>query len=357
MFERGPYGVQAVGLEGDGMRGEGLEGRRVLIVGAGNIGSHLAPLVARTGVRLIRVVDRDRVEEKNLANQAFRRADVGRPKAEVLAEHTQGQCPGSVIEARVADLQELPLGLFDVDLVFGALDSRRARQLLVSDSAWPLGVPVVDGGVGEGLVGRVQVFVPGETMACLECGWGGADYRQLAEEYPCDPAATYRAPATVSPAFAGAVVAGIMAAEGLRLLAGEPAPESREIAFDLFHRRFLVSRLRRAPRCRFDHAVVRERLRLGGDPDTATVGDLLDAVGRRFGSAPVQLEFRRLPGQGGFDAERFITPERLRAREGEPLAAFGLQPGDYLRVRSGSESAFVVLDGEKADSTRVGTMT
>ena len=41
-------------------------------------------------------------------------------------------------------------------------------------------MPVVDGGVGHPRLGRVQVFVPGEHAACLECTWGAADYRLAA---------------------------------------------------------------------------------------------------------------------------------------------------------------------------------
>jgi hypothetical protein len=107
---------------------------------------------------------------------------------------------------------------------------------------------VIDGGVGEGLLGRVQVFVPGESSACLECTWGDDDYRHLAAEYPCRPGAAVSAPATAAPACVGAVVAGVMAARWLSLSAGEAPSESREIAFDLRHNRFLDSRLRRAPR-------------------------------------------------------------------------------------------------------------
>jgi molybdopterin/thiamine biosynthesis adenylyltransferase len=313
-----------------------LRNAAVVIAGAGNIGSHLAPLLARAGVRLIRIIDRDRVEAKNLANQDFRREHVGGWKAEVLAERIQGQFPGLTVEARPLDLEDLPLGQFDVDVVFGALDSRRARQALLSEIAWSLEVPAVDGGVGEGLVGRVQVFVPGDTTACLECGWGNADYASLAAEYPCERDAVYNAPSTISPAFSGAVVAGFMAAEGMRLLAGEMGAESREISFDLFHRRFLVSRLRRAPRCRFDHSVVREVIRLANP----SVGDLLEAIRQRFGSTPVHFESRR-----GLPGGRFTTPDSLRRRAGEPLAALGLVVGDRLRVRSATENVWVVVEG------------
>src|SRR5262249_47480446 len=259
-----------------------LSTKSVLLAGAGNIGSHLAPLVGRLGVGLVRIVDRDLVEAKNLATQDFHPEDVGQPKAEVLVRHFQAAFPRMRWEARCCDLEDLPLGEAAVDVVLGALDSRRARQVLISEMAWPLGVPVVDGGVGEGLVGRVQVFVPGPATACLECTWGREDYRRLAEEYPCTAGAAPSAPSTAAPAVTGAVVARLLAAEGLRLRGGEAA-EGREIAFDLRHGRFLVSRLRRSARGRFDHAVVRETIRpaRGG----ATIGDLLDLVAGRFGPA------------------------------------------------------------------------
>jgi molybdopterin/thiamine biosynthesis adenylyltransferase len=320
----------------------------VVQVGAGNIGSFLAPLLARAlapaGGRLL-LIDRDRVETKNLANQDYRPGDVGRPKAEVLAERIRGQVPGLSVEARTGDLETLPLGYFTADVIFGALDSRRARQALISDAAWPLGVPVVDGGVGEGLVGRVQVFVPGEASACLECGWGREDYRRLAEEYPCTAGAAPAVPSTATPAVTGAVVAGLMAAEGLRLLGGQAPAESREVAFDLRHGRFLTSRLRRSARCRFDHAVVRETIRPARVHASATVGDLLDVVARRFGSALVHLECRPgLFGGDGFRAERFVTPERLRPLAGQRLAALGFASEDRIRVRSATESVFVAVD-------------
>jgi molybdopterin/thiamine biosynthesis adenylyltransferase len=318
--------------------------RSVLIAGAGNIGSHLAPLMARAGARLLRIVDRDVVEAKNLTNQDFRRQDIGRPKAEVLAERIRELHSDVTVEAVVGDLEQLPLGLFDVDLICGGLDSRRARQTLVSEIGWPLGKPVVDGGVGEGLLGRVQVFVPGPATACLECGWSNADYQRLVEEYPCNPEETFHAPATQSPAFSGAVVAGLMAAEGVRLLNGSADQESREIAFDLTHRRFLVSRLRRGGKCRFDHAVVGEQLPLRRPFAAATVGDVLEMIEDRFQGSAVQVESRRglFAGQG-FSAERFFGWQRLRPHAAESLASIGLQCGDYLRLRHATGQAFVTL--------------
>jgi molybdopterin/thiamine biosynthesis adenylyltransferase len=312
----------------------------VLIAGAGNIGSHLAPLLARAGVGLLRIVDRDVVEERNLAQQDYEPRDIGCGKAVALARRMQRQIPQLRIEPFVADLEDVPLSAFRVDVLLGALDSRRARQILVSERGWPLGVPVIDGGVGEGLLGRVQTFAPGDGAACLECTWGEVDHRHLAAEYPCVPGAVPTAPATVGPACVGAVVAGIMAARCLTLLEGERPTESREIAFDLRHNRFLASRLRRSLRCHFDHEVVREVRTLPGD---ACVGQLLALIEDRFGTKPAHLEGLRPARRDSFTATRFLPTESLRSRVGEPLTTLGLGPGHGVRVRCGSESAFLLL--------------
>lgn len=233
-----------------------LAASSVLIAGAGNIGSHLAPQIARAGVGRICLVDRDRVEAKNLATQAFRPEDVGRFKAEALAERLRESFPQQSIEARACELEALSPDDISVDVMLGALDSRRARQVLVSEMGWPRGVPVVDGGVGEGLLGRVQVFLPGPVSACLECTWGREDYRQLAAEYPCLPGANTVGRPTISTAFLGNFTAAVMTAECLRVLAGRAGSDSYEVVFDLKHYQFRRYLLRRSSTCRRDHTIV-----------------------------------------------------------------------------------------------------
>lgn len=237
----------------------------VLLAGAGNIGSPLAGFLARSGIRLLKVVDRDCVEAKNVATQDYRPEDVGRPKVDVLANRLRAQFPGLTVLPYRVDVRDLALAECEVDLILGALDSRLARQALLSEIAWPLGIPAVDGGVGEGLRGRVQVFMPGDETACLECGWGEADYRLLAAEYPCVPGAGAVAPPTAAPAFLGGAVAAVMMAEAVRIIGGQAPEQSQEIAFDLFHRQHLVTRLRRNPRCRFDHEATRRASWTGGE--------------------------------------------------------------------------------------------
>src|SRR5882757_9341094 len=61
-----------------------LADQRLTICGAGALGSHLADNLARQGVRQLRVIDRDRVEEHNVSTQLYGESDVGAWKVEVL---------------------------------------------------------------------------------------------------------------------------------------------------------------------------------------------------------------------------------------------------------------------------------
>ena len=54
-----------------------LAGQHLTICGAGALGSHLADNLARQGVRHLRVIDRDRVEEHNVSTQLYGESDVG----------------------------------------------------------------------------------------------------------------------------------------------------------------------------------------------------------------------------------------------------------------------------------------
>jgi molybdopterin/thiamine biosynthesis adenylyltransferase len=307
-----------------------LSGRAVLVAGVGNVGSLLPALLARAGVGCVRLVDRDVVEEKNLTAQDYRPEDVGRSKADVQAERLRAQFPHLTVESYPVDLEDLPMSVAMVDLILGGLDSRRARQVLVGEIGWPLGVPVVDGGVGDPLLGRVQVFVPGDETACLECTWGAADYRLAAAEYPCVPGAPAKAAPTGAPAFLGAFTASLMVSEAVRVTSGG-VTESYEIPFDLNHLHLRRFSLRRAARCRHDHTITRETIDAG-----QSIGEMLGAIEKRFGTRGVSLSARRAIG-------RYLNVETLRQRQQEPLAKLGLVRGDRVRVRCDTESAWLCI--------------
>jgi len=61
--------------------------RKVLVIGAGGIGSFLIPLLDKVGLYDITVADPDKVETKNIPYQNFQVTDVGNNKALVMKDH------------------------------------------------------------------------------------------------------------------------------------------------------------------------------------------------------------------------------------------------------------------------------
>ena len=59
----------------------------VTICGAGALGANLTENLARSGFGNLKVIDRDRIEERNLSTQPYYRSDIGAFKAKILANH------------------------------------------------------------------------------------------------------------------------------------------------------------------------------------------------------------------------------------------------------------------------------
>ena len=71
-----------------------LAAARVGVAGLGGLGSHIAVMLARSGVGALHLVDFDLVDESNLNRQHYFREHLGRPKTEALAEQLRRIDPG-----------------------------------------------------------------------------------------------------------------------------------------------------------------------------------------------------------------------------------------------------------------------
>ncbi len=321
----------------DATVGSRLSSARVLLAGLGNIGSFLAVLLAPL-VGFVRLVDRDSIEVRNATNQLYRPEDQGQAKVDVVARQIASTTPQLQVERRIADIEDLPWEDFaDVDLVMAGLDSLRARQLLL-EKHYPLNIPYIDGAVGEVLLARVQVLLPGE--ACLECSWTPSQYRQLMREAPCRPgAAPIDAPRTIAPGCAGAAAAAIMVAQCMKLFSEDPPRESYEIYGDLLAGQFAKYRRRRNERCRYRHDVEPQLIQLEAPLSRATVADLIDVVRQHFAAERVQLEFRRgILGSSLFATDCLTEPEQLQPLRHRRLSDMGLTPRDRIVVRAVADS-------------------
>ncbi len=110
---------------------ETLGAARIVICGAGAIGSQLADNLARHGAANLRVVDRDRVEERNIGTQIFDRSEIGAPKAETVAARVF-RATGAEIESFNKNLDEKSIAklLRGADITVDCLDNSAGRALI-----------------------------------------------------------------------------------------------------------------------------------------------------------------------------------------------------------------------------------
>jgi len=231
-----------------------IRAARVLVVGAGALGSCLAEMMARAGVAELRLVDRDYVEPSNLQRQSlYDESDAlqGLPKA-VAAEAKLRRLNSEVaVKGIVADLgaDNAPELLRGVELLLDGTDNFETR-FLINDLCVREGIPWVYGAC-VGAYGLALAVRPHATP-CLRC---------VLQELPAPGSGpTCETAGVIAPVVH--VIAGIQAGEALKLLAGRTeALLPGMVTVDLWTGLFSVMDLRdQEPSCpacvlgRFDYA-------------------------------------------------------------------------------------------------------
>jgi molybdopterin/thiamine biosynthesis adenylyltransferase len=143
--------TQQVVVEGFGEEAQAdLRAGRVLIIGAGGLGTPVATVLAAAGVGAITIMDADRVEVANLHRQfQFAPADVGAFKAAVLAERLKVQNPDvRIVAITTAFTEEQAPLVGGHDVVCDCTDNLEAR-LAIDAACGKHGVPLVFGAAQE----------------------------------------------------------------------------------------------------------------------------------------------------------------------------------------------------------------
>ncbi len=194
-----------------------LRGARVLVVGAGGLGSPLLQYLAAAGVGVIGVVDDDCVSLSNLQRQVLHGTpDLGRLKTDSAAEAVARLNPHVAVEAHPVRLAESNAAalLERYDIVADGSDNFATRYL-VSDAAFRAKIPLVTAAVGA-MDASLTTLRPFERNAA---GDPNPTYRCLFPEPP--PAGTV--PACAEAGVLGAltgVVGSLMALEVIREIVG-----------------------------------------------------------------------------------------------------------------------------------------
>jgi molybdopterin/thiamine biosynthesis adenylyltransferase/rhodanese-related sulfurtransferase len=217
-----------------------LKAARVIVVGAGGLGSPAAMYLAAAGVGTIGLVDDDRVELTNLQRQLLHdTADVGRPKTESARDRLLALNPEIDVRLhtrRLASENALSI-LGEYDVIVDGSDNFPTRYL-VNDAAVILGLPLVYGAIFR-FEGQASVFAVRD----------GPCYRCLFREPPPPELAPNCAEAGVLGVLPG-LVGSIQATETLKLILGRGRGlAGRLLLVDALDMEFRQLRLRRDPEC------------------------------------------------------------------------------------------------------------
>jgi sulfur-carrier protein adenylyltransferase/sulfurtransferase len=225
-----------VGVEGQAK----LLSAKVLLLGAGGLGSPSALYLAAAGVGTIGIVDDDLVDESNLQRQVIHDTTrVGAPKTESARQSIEALNPDvDVVEHRTRLGPDNVLELLEpYDIVVDGADNFPTRYLL-NDASVRLRKPVVSASI-LAFDGQISTFLPYE----------GPCYRCL---YPVPP------PPELAPSCGAAGVLGVMAGvvgllqanEVIKLAAGIGEPLiGRLLLYDSLGTRFTELKVKRDPEC------------------------------------------------------------------------------------------------------------
>src|ERR1700761_2360622 len=213
---------------------------RVLLLGAGGLGSPAALYLAAAGVGTLGIVDNDEVDLSNLQRQVIHSSErIGVPKVDSAEQTINALNPDVKVEKYPVRLgaENIVEIISGYDIVVDGLDNFPTRYLL-NDASVRLGIPVVSAAI-LGFEGQLSVFKP----------YDGPCYRCL---FPVPP------PAELAPSCGANGVLGVLpgtmgllqATEVIKLILGEGEPLiGRLLMYDALAATVSEVKVRRDPEC------------------------------------------------------------------------------------------------------------
>jgi len=224
--------------------GEGGQARlaaaRVLVVGAGGLGSSTIQFLAGAGVGTLAIADYDRVELSNLQRQVlYRTSDVGADKVAAARGAVAAINPDVRVEAIpwAMDGPDLVREVDKADAVVDASDNFETR-FEINEACVATGTPLVSGAAIR-MEGQVAVFDPSDPDSpCYRCVFDDTGD----PEEPCALVGVF--------APVAGITGTIQAAEAVKLLAGVPSGLKRRLMLiDALSMEVRTVRVRRDPAC------------------------------------------------------------------------------------------------------------
>ncbi|OLM12444.1 Sulfur carrier protein adenylyltransferase ThiF [Pseudonocardia sp. Ae505_Ps2] len=347
--------IPDVGMDGQ----KRLKNAKVLVVGAGGLGSPALLYLAAAGVGTLGIVEFDVVDESNLQRQVIHgQSDVGRPKAESARDSIREVNP--FVDVRLHNerlTSENVLDVFrDYDLILDGTDNFATRYL-VNDAAVLLGKPYVWGSIFR-FEGQASVFWEDAPNG------QGLNYRDL---YP-EPPPPGMVPSCAEGGVLGvlcASIGSIMVNEAIKLLTGIGEPLlGRLVIYDALETTWRQVKIRKDPETPkitelIDYdafcGTVTQEAQDAAAGSTITVGELKQMIdaGKDFQlidvREPHEYEIVRIPGSVLIPKDRILS--------GAALSEIAQDKPVVLHCKSGVRSAEALAALHKAgfrDAVHVG---
>lgn len=218
-----------------------LKDARVLVIGAGGLGSPALLYLAAAGVGTIGVIDHDTVDNSNLQRQVIHTDDrIGMPK--VFSAEAAMRAQNPFVTPRPYNRRltaDMARDLFaDYDLILDGTDDSDTRYL-VNKTAVALGKPLISGALSQ-WEGQIALFDPARGGPCYQCIFPEA-------------AAPGLAPSCAEAGVIGplpGVIGSMMALEAIKLLTGAGQDlRGRMLIHDALHAEHRTIRLHRRDDC------------------------------------------------------------------------------------------------------------
>ncbi|MCV7422063.1 adenylyltransferase/sulfurtransferase MoeZ [Mycobacterium yunnanensis] len=332
--------IPDVGVDGQ----KRLKNARVLVIGAGGLGSPTLLYLAAAGVGTLGIVDFDVVDESNLQRQIIHgQADVGRPKAQSARDSILAINP--LVEVRLHEIRLTADNAVDLfgqyDLIVDGTDNFATRYL-VNDAAVLAGKPYVWGSIYR-FEGQVSVFWEDAPDG------RGLNYRDLYPEPPPPGMVPSCAEGGVLGILCGSI-ASVMGTEAIKLLVGIGEPLLGRLmmydALEMTYRTITIRKDPETPRITglvdYDEfcGVVSEAAVDAAADATVTPGELRDMLdsGRRIAlidvREPVEWAINHI------DGAELVAKSEIDAGDG--LARLPLDRTLVLYCKTGVRSAEVL---------------
>ncbi len=338
-----------IGLAGQ----ERLKAARVLVIGAGGLGSPAALYLAAAGVGTLGILDCDHVALSNLHRQViFESSGVGRLKAEAARERLASLNPEITVIAHALELRSgnVRSVLEPYEVVLDGTD-RLSTRYLVNDACVIFGKPLVSAAIHR-FEGQALTYVPGRGP-CYRCLFPHAEDGVVAS---CAEAGVLG----VLPGVLGA----IQATEVIKLITrvGEPLT-GRLLTYDALEMRFHEFCVARRPDCPVcgEHPSIREPR----EPGELCAGEAARALERVRRLAPRELH-GLLSGPAAPDRARLLLVDVREPHEFElghlpgainiPLGELTGHSGRFAEIPPESTPVFICRSGRRSLAAAVAAL-